>query len=353
MTINSVCYFGDFDPEYARNRVIIKGLEENSLRVFICNTREKNFWAKIKTLRRQLCDLKGKYDLIIVGYSDSRTMMLLAKFWSKKPVVWDAFYSRYDSWVGDRRLVSPFSFKAIYYWLTDWLNCQLADRILLDTQEHIRYFQKTFGISFKRFVRLFVGTDPSYFHPRPTDNHSGFLVHFHGNYIPLQGTEYIIQAAALLKNKPIKFRMIGDGQTHDSAVALARELGVDNIEFLPKVSLAELPLRIAEADICLGIFGDTAKARRVIPNKVYESIAMSKPIISADTPAIRELFTDKVNIFLCRIADPESLANAIKELEQDAALRTKIAAGGFSLFQNQATPAIIVKELLSFLELIL
>ncbi|MEK7583051.1 MAG: glycosyltransferase [Patescibacteria group bacterium] len=144
--------------------------------------------------------------------------------------------------------------------------------------------------------------------------------------IPLQGVPYIRKAAEILRgDHDISFRIIGDGQW---------------------VPYEDLPNLIRAADACLGIFGDTDKTLRVIPNKVYEAIAMAKPVISSDTPAIRELFTDRENILLCRRADPEDLAEKILELRRDEQLRTRIAHGGHQLFLSRCTPKIIAADLL-------
>jgi len=106
-----------------------------------------------------------------------------------------------------------------------------------------------------------------------------------------------------------------------------------------------VPKYIKKADICLGIFGDTQKTQRVIPNKVYEAIAMKKPVITADTPAVRELFTDRKNILFCKTADPEDLAEKILELKNNEDIREKIAKGGYEIFKKYATPIVIGKKL--------
>lgn len=177
-----------------------------------------------------------------------------------------------------------------------------------------------------------------------------YSVLFWGNYIPLQGTQYIIRAAASLCDRSrFRFTMIGDGQTHDETVTLARTLKAANVRFIGRLPIEELPRFIADADICLGIFGDTNKAARVIPNKAYETIAMRKPLISADTPAMRELFVDRQNILFCRRADSEDLADKIALLRADAALRERIAVGGHELFLEKCTPRIIGESILSFM----
>jgi len=114
-----------------------------------------------------------------------------------------------------------------------------------------------------------------------------FIIGFHGKFIPLQGVQYIIKAAHLLAdNEDIFFSIIGNGQTFKEATALAKKLNLKNIHFHGKLALEELPSHLRQFDVCLGIFGNTPKTQRVIPNKVYESIAMARPIISAKTPAM-------------------------------------------------------------------
>jgi len=178
-----------------------------------------------------------------------------------------------------------------------------------------------------------------------------FLITFWGNFITLQGIEYIIKAAKILeKYSDIKFIVIGDGQTKGDIIKLADNLKVKNVEFVGRIRVEELPRYIKEADICLGIFGNTDKAKRVIPNKVYEAIAMAKPVISGDSSAIRELFTNRENILLCKMADAQDLADKILELKNSSELREKIARKGYELFRKYAIPEVVVRNILGILD---
>ncbi len=174
-----------------------------------------------------------------------------------------------------------------------------------------------------------------------------FLIIFHGKFIPLQGISYIVKAAKILEqHKEIQFQIIGKGQDWEKVTTLAAELNVTNIDFLGRVTYKDLPSYISKADLCLGIFGDTTKTLRVIPNKVYEYISMKKPVISGNTPAIKELFEDRKNILLCNVADEKDIADKILILKEDDNLRNKIANEGYELFKQNATPKIIGKNLL-------
>ena len=75
----------------------------------------------------------------------------------------------------------------------------------------------------------------------------------------------------------------------------------------------QLQVKIQQADICLGIFGDSEKASRVIPNKVFQILHSGKPLITRDSPAIRELLNpDMTGVYLVPAASPKALADAIQ-----------------------------------------
>jgi glycosyltransferase involved in cell wall biosynthesis len=68
--------------------------------------------------------------------------------------------------------------------------------------------------------------------------------------------------------------------------------------------------------VCCGIFGASEKVQRVVPNKVFECIAVGRPVVTADTPAVRRVFTED-EIALVPAGDPESLADVIRRLLAD------------------------------------
>ncbi len=344
-----VCYFGNYDSNYSRNRVLISGLRQNGAEVIECNDRSK-FLLKYLRLFLKHHKIKNKYNVMVVGFP-GQSVMLLAKLICRKKIIFDAFLSLYDSMVFDRKVCLPNSLKAKYYWFLDWFSCGLADKILLDTRAHIDYFVKTFKIRPEKFTRIFVGTDKTFtpqVAPKVTEK---FLVHFHGSYIPLQGIQYIIDAAEILKNEDIIFQMVGRGQEFGKIMEKVNKFNLqNNFNFINSVPLTELPAYIAKADLCLGVFGDSAKTDRVIPNKVYEYLAMEKPIITAETSAAKELFEDNREVAFCQPASGQSLAKKIIELKNDPAARDRLAANGFNLYKERLTPKLLGAELLEVIK---
>ncbi|MFA6593803.1 MAG: glycosyltransferase [Candidatus Buchananbacteria bacterium] len=340
----TICYFGIYDPGYSRNRILLAGLRLNNIKVIECRTAVKGplkYWDLIG----KHWSIRKKYDIMIVGFPGFQAM-ILARFLTSKPIIFDAFYSFFDSMVEDRKIVKARSFRGGYYWFLDWLSCRLADKILLDTNAHIDYFVKKLKLERSKFFRVLVGCDDKVIFPEPLRKKDYFLVHFHGSFIPLQGVEYIIEAAKILENENIKFNIIGRGQTYGEIIDLARRRQIHNVNFLEPVPLETLRDYLAQADLCLGVFGCTDKAKRVIPNKVYEGLAARRPVLTGDSPAVRELLTDGRTAVFCRLADAQDLAAKILELREGRIDYETIAANGYEVYQRLCRPEILVKQLL-------
>lgn len=349
-----VCYFGAYAPNYSRNRIIIKGLKKNGAKVVECqDLSSKGFWGLVlrhfRLLRKHL--RLADYDVMIIGVFDGQFVTPLARLISKSPVVLDLFTGLHETKVVDREIINKDSLRAKAYYCLDKYAPRLVDLILSDTNAHIEYFHRLSGAEIGKFRRLFIGSDDEVFYPRTIskdDEH--FVVLFWGGFIPLQGIRYIVEAAKILqKEKNITFRIIGHGQTYGGIIKLAERLGVKNVKFEPPVVYNELPNHIAEADACLGIFGQGDKARRVIPNKVFEALAMKKPVITGNSSAAQEVLQNGKNCLLCEMADPKAIATAVAALYEDEKLRKKIAENGYVLYKNKFTPEVIGRDLIGYL----
>ena len=344
-----ILYFGIYNPNYSRNRVLIKGLKNNGVAVAECNVTYHSSITYLKLLWKYLLSKKD-FDVMVVGFP-GQEVMFLARCLTRKPIIFDAFTSHYEGYILDRQKFSRNSLRARWYRWLDRVSCQLADLVLLDTQAHIDYFINEFDLPVGKFRRIFVGTDSDIFYPQPEKiTNARFTVHFHGHYIPLQGVKYIVVAAKLLEREAILFNLVGQGQEHQAVRALAEEQSVSNINFIGEVSYDKLSELINTADICLGVFGVGSKARVVIPNKIFEAIACAKPVITADTPAVRELFNDNENIMLCQVANPQDLADKIMILKNDTTRRARIGQAGYKLFQTNLTENIIGAMLRRFIK---
>jgi glycosyltransferase involved in cell wall biosynthesis len=107
------------------------------------------------------------------------------------------------------------------------------------------------------------------------------------------------------------------------------------------VNYAELPRELWGAGCALGVFGTSDKARRVIPNKAYQAIACGVPLVTADTPAARELFTDDVDALLVPPGDPAAVAGAVRQIASDQALARRLAGAGRETYEARASEEVL------------
>lgn len=343
----SVCFFGDYDEEHNRTKMLIRGLALEGVEVRECHVgheEKKRYWK----LFVQYQSLKNTCDVVFLGHSSDRWLPLVARVITLgKILFWDVQFSFYDNWVFDRKLAKPKSIKALYYWCADYFNCRIVDRIILDTYEHFEYFKKTFGVPPLKLVRVASSADTRIFFPRPKSKSDGvFRVEYHGKYIPVQGVDVVVRAAKILEHEPdIQFTLIGDGQEKRKTIAMAEKLGLTNITFLPFLPLDQIPNYIAEADLCVGLVGDIPRVRRTVANKVYEAAAMERVSVNADVPAVRELFTGGVDIMLVKQGDEEDLARKILFLRDNPAILKAMSKATYETFIEKCSPESVGRQL--------
>lgn len=119
----------------------------------------------------------------------------------------------------------------------------------------------------------------------------------------------------------VHFLVVGDGPELPRLRTLATELGVtERVHFAGVVGRADIPTHVAAFDIAL--------QPRVVPYasplKLFEYMAMRRPIIAPDTPNIREILTHEADALLFAESDLAGFATAIYRLSTDHVLRSRL-----------------------------
>jgi glycosyltransferase involved in cell wall biosynthesis len=123
-----------------------------------------------------------------------------------------------------------------------------------------------------------------------------------------------------------------------------------NVEHLPWVPYDDLPGELRRATAALGVFGTSQKAARVIPNKAFQAIACATPLVTADTPAARELLVDGESALLVPPGDPDALAAAVTRVCEDPG---RLGAGGLAAYREQASEDVLGRRWRGLLESVL
>ena len=276
---------------------------------------------------------------MIVGYPGHFDLPAARLAARGAPVLFNPLVSLVDTLVSDRARFRPDSLPARALALVDRRALRAADVVIADTEQHARFLMELAGL--ERVEVCFVGAEERLFRPAPLGAFTHAL--FVGKLIPLHGLETILAAARLAPELP--FRIVGSGQLD---AQLEHRPG--NVAWVRWVEYEQLAGELHGAGAALGVFGRSAKAGRVIPNKAFQALACRTPLVTADTPAARELLVDGESALLVPPGDATALAGALQRLACDDGLRARIADGGLSAYRRYASEEVLGRRWLSILE---
>jgi glycosyltransferase involved in cell wall biosynthesis len=338
-----VFYFGTYERGYPRNSQVISALRGAGVEVVEEHVSVweggRHGWSAGPTRAVQLAAAelrllarrKHDFDALIVGYPGHFDLPAARRAARGRPVVFNPLVSLADTLVADRGRFRPGSLAARALEGVDRRAFRAADVVVADTEADAHFFAGLAGLG--EVPVCFVGAEDRLFKPKwsPPDR---FVALFVGKLIPLQGVETILSAAR--EAPEIDFRLVGSGQLE--GLLSSRP---PNVEHVPWIDYERLPAEIQRAGCSLGIFGTTGKAQRVIPNKAFQAIACAAPLVTADTPAARELLVDEESALLVTPGDAEALAHAVRRLAADSELSRRIAAGGRAAYEREASEAVL------------
>ncbi len=181
-----------------------------------------------------------------------------------------------------------------------------------------------------------------------------FLVFYGGILGHAQGLEVILHAAARLTGLPdIKFVIMGSGPRRDELLKLKEEMKLRRLHFFDTVGKAEMPAVIAAMDVSVIPLKRLELFKGAIPSKIFESLAMKKPVLLGVEGEAKELFIDEGGCGLAFVPeDAADLEAKIRQLYEDRELLKKLGENARACVEKKFNRDIITDELLSqFLQL--
>jgi glycosyltransferase involved in cell wall biosynthesis len=304
----SVLWWGRSDPEYSRNRILLKSFSDLGWRVD-CYRPFSSPFGLMEVYFHRL----NRPSLIWVPcfrHTDISSASHWAKKW-KVPLVIDPLISAFEKEVFEknRYAADSKSGKKRRQWESDLFS--KADVVVADTPAHAAFFESELRVAPARLCVLYVGAETTLFEPLPAPPaEEPFEILFYGSFLKLQGVDVIIGAAERTQNLPIHWVLLGDGDLRDACERRAR--GLYNVRFEPWIDYGKLPARMASAHILLGIFGTSFKADLVIPNKLFQAMAAARPVITRRSKAYERTLEGSDVIGWVPAGDAEALAKVVK-----------------------------------------
>jgi glycosyltransferase involved in cell wall biosynthesis len=363
----TLAFFGTYEPSYPRNAVLIAGLRAHGVEVLevqaslppldaaglagAAGAVKLAAGAAAAHLRLALQHRRDfSPEALVVGYPGHLAVPYarVVAATRKACLVFDPLVSLADTFVGDRGLVGRGSPAAAAAGAIDRVAFTCADLVLADTWAHAAYFQRKFRLRRSRVAVVPVGALPvsdADGSVRPVDADRPLTVVQYGKWSPLHGADIVLEAADLLRGEPVRFVLAGEGQLSADLRTTIRRRRLEHVDWLGMRPHAELRRLLLDADVCLGVFGSSEKAGRVVPNKVYDGLACGRPVVTAATPGVRELLHDGEDALLVPPGDGAALATALRRLLEEGE-RARLGAAALALYRRSCTPEAVAGRLL-------
>ena len=197
-----------------------------------------------------------------------------------------------------------------------------ADHVVAVTHAFKRHIRQR-GVSSNRISVITNGADLERYQPDAKSNafrtemqlNGKFVASYVGTHGMAHGLDTVLRAGHRLQNRDdIVFLLVGDGAERTRLVEQRDAMGLENVIMLGQQPKERMPEIIAASDACMVLLRDTALFRTVIPSKIFEAMAMERPIILG----VRGESQGIVEACECGISiEPENdaeLADAVAEL---------------------------------------
>lgn len=213
----------------------------------------------------------------------------------------------------------------------------------------------------KRVHWLPNGVDTSYFDTSEVDRtwragmgyqNDQLLLLYAGIIGHAQGLEVILKAAHKLQHrKSVRFIILGDGPMKGEMIRLKAELQLDNLDFLDPVGKTEIPGIIKSIDIALVPLKNLPLFEGAIPSKIFENLAMEKPLLLGVNGEAKTLFIDSAKAGLH--FEPENhlhLASQIERVLDGEVSLEEMGQNGRTYVMKYFNRNVIADEFLKVLE---
>jgi colanic acid biosynthesis glycosyl transferase WcaI len=156
-----------------------------------------------------------------------------------------------------------------------------------------------------------------------------FLAVYSGNLGVKQGLEILLETAALLRDRGIRFIICGDGAQRETLAARATEMRLPNFSLLPLQPDRDYVALLRDADVCF-ITQQAGAGNAFFPSKLLALLAKAKPVVTVASPESDLALALAEGNFGVNVPPgrPEELAAVLDALAKDPARLAGYGAAG-------------------------
>jgi glycosyltransferase involved in cell wall biosynthesis len=163
-----------------------------------------------------------------------------------------------------------------------------------------------------------------------------FTLISHGAIEERYGHDTMLEAVALVRSQipGLRLRIMGRGSYQDEFVTLVGRMGLEDcVQYLGWVSLSQMVRELRASDAGIVAQKSSPYSNLVHTNKMYEFIALGKPVLASRLRAVEAYFGEDA---LCYFepGDAESLAHGILDLYRHPAKRRTLVENAQALYNQ-------------------
>jgi glycosyltransferase involved in cell wall biosynthesis len=274
---------------------------------------------------------KHSPDILYHRYSTFNCSGMILSFLTKKPLILE--FNSSALWKTEKKVKHRLKFSRL---LIERLNLNWSDIIVVVSLELKRKLIRD-GVEGEKVIINFNGADPEIFNPGVPKKDlrsvygidKNIIVGFAGMFGQWHGVETLVSCIkdVVLKNRETHFILIGDGILRDKLEKIAENDGtLQFVTFTGIIAKKEMPCYLNACDILVSPHRNMADGQRFFgsPIKLFEYMAMGKPIVASKVGQLEEIFVNERNALLVPADDAEKLADAILRLASDKSLRERL-----------------------------
>lgn len=174
---------------------------------------------------------------------------------------------------------------------------------------------------------------------------SSFNIYFTGNIGKAQGLDILPKAAELLKDKKVKFYIIGDGRyRYEFQQEIERRNVGHMFNLLGRKLPQEIPELLKDADAAFISFMDNPLFEKTIPAKLQSYMACGKPIIASASGETKRIIEEASCGKCSPLGNVEALVANIKRLMEMSDLK-KMSENAFEYYNIHFNKSKLMNEM--------
>ncbi len=181
-----------------------------------------------------------------------------------------------------------------------------------------------------------------------------FVCSYVGTIGMAHGLGVVLRAAEILKSsgrEDVVFCLVGDGAHRERLErdVIESNLG-DMIRFTGRLPKSEMPMVLASSDCLLIHLKKTDLFATVIPSKIFEAMAMERPLVMGVQGESAEIVEDSGAGIRMESDNEQELVDAVLKLKDDDDLRDRLCHNGRKFVSKYFTRDSLAKKMLDVME---